>query len=248
MYLSCHRETKNCKVLKNMALVISICILFSFALIILHSFSINKLWEKQKRPLVQPKEVSLSLLTYSVLLGIEFSAAIICCCCCWVAKLCPTLCNLVNGNKPGFPVLHYLLEVAQTHVHWVSDANQSSHPLLPASPLSLSLLQHQGLFQWVSSSQQVAKVLELQHQSFQEYSGLISFRIDWFDPLAAQGTLKRLLQYHSSKASILWCSAFFMVQLSHPYMATGKIIVLTIQTSVSKVIFLLFHMLSFSSK
>ena len=152
MYLSFHRETKKCKVLKNIAIVISIYILFSFALIILHNFSIKKLWEKQKRPLFQSKKVSLSLLTYSVLLGIEFPATIICCCCCWVAKLCPTLCSLVNGSIPGFPVLHYLLEFAQTRVHWVSDANQSSHPLSPASPISLSLLQHQGLFQWVISS------------------------------------------------------------------------------------------------
>ena len=82
--------------------------------------------------------------------------------------------------------------------------------------------QHQGFFQWVSTSHQVAKVLEpqLQHQSFNEYSGLISFRIDWFDLLAVQVTLKSLLQHHSSKALILWWSAFFMVQLSHPYMIT----------------------------
>ena len=93
---------------------------------------------------------------------------------------------------------------------------------------------------------QVAKVLELQlqHQSFSEYSGLISFRIDWFDPLAIQGTLKSLLQHYSSKASILWCSAFFMVQLSHPYMTTGKTIALTLRTFVGKVMSLLFNMLS----
>ena len=93
---------------------------------------------------------------------------------------------------------------------------------------------------------QVAKVLELQlqHQSSNEYSGLISFRIDWFDLLVVQGTLKSLLQHHSSKASILWHSAFFMVQLSHPYMTTGKIIAVTIQTFVGKVMSLLFNMLS----
>ena len=77
-----------------------------------------------------------------------------------------------------------------------------------------------------------------------EYSGLISFRIDWFDLLAVQGTLKSLLQHHSSKAAILWCSAFFIVQLSHPYMTTGKAIALTIWTFVGKVMSLLFNMVS----
>ena len=86
--------------------------------------------------------------------------------------------------------------------------------------------------------------LQLQHQSFHEYSGLISFRIDWLDLLAVQGTLKSFLQYHSSKASILWHSAFFMVQLSRPYMTTGKTIALIIQTFVGKVMSLLFNMLS----
>ena len=88
-------------------------------------------------------------------------------CCCSVTKLCPTLCDPMNCSTPSFPVLHYLLNIAQTHVHWVSDAVQSSHPLSPTSPLALNLSQHQGLFQWVSSSHQGAKVLGLQHQSFQ---------------------------------------------------------------------------------
>ena len=86
--------------------------------------------------------------------------------------------------------------------------------------------------------------LQLQHQSFHEYSGLVSFRIDWFDLLAVQGTLKCLLQHQNSKASILWCSAFFIVQLSHPYMTTGKTIAWTRQTFVGKVMSLLFSMLS----
>ena len=86
--------------------------------------------------------------------------------------------------------------------------------------------------------------LQLQHQSSNEYSGLISFRIDWFDILAVQGTLKSLLQHHSSKASILPHSAFFMVQLSHVYLTTGKTIALTIQIFVGKVMSLLFNMLS----
>ena len=103
-------------------------------------------------------------------------------------------------SMPGFPVLHYLPEFAQTHVHWVSDAIQPSHPLSPNSPPAFNLAQHQHLFPWVSSLHQVAKILEFQLQisPLNEYSGLISFRIDWFD-LAVQGTLKSLLQYHSLK-------------------------------------------------
>ena len=91
------------------------------------------------------------------------------CCCCSVTKLYPTLCNPMDCSTPGFPVLHYLPEFAQTHVSWVVDAIQPTHPLLPPSPLALSLSQHQGLFQWISSLPQVAKVLEfqLQRQSFQ---------------------------------------------------------------------------------
>ena len=115
--------------------------------------------------------------------------------------------------------------------------------LSPPSP-ALSLSQHQGLFKWVSSSHLVTKVLELQHQSFSEYSGLISFRMNWLDLLAVQGTLKNLLQHHRSKASILRRSAFFIAQLSHPYMITGKTIALTRQTFVDKVMSLLFNMLS----
>ena len=104
----------------------------------------------------------------------------------------------------GLPVYHQLLEFSQTHVHWVSDDIQPSHLL--SSPSAFNLSQHQGLFKWVSSSHQVAKVLELQRFSISppnEYSGLISFRIDWFDLLAVQRTLKSLLQHHSSKASYM---------------------------------------------
>ena len=86
--------------------------------------------------------------------------------------------------------------------------------------------------------------VQLQHQSFSEYSGLIPFRMDWLDLLAVQGTLQSLLQHHSSKASIIWCSAFFTVQLSHPYMTTGKTIALTRPTFVSNVTSLFFNMLS----
>ena len=152
---------------------------------------------------------------------------------------------LLDWGMPGFPVLHYLLEIAQIHIQWVGDAIQSSHPRSPTSPPALSLSQHHGLFQWVSSSHQVANVLELsfsmlqlQHQSFQWM--LISFRIDYFDLLAVQGTPKSLLQHHNSKASILWCSAFFMVWLSHPYMTPGKTIALTSPIFVGKAMSLLF--------
>ena len=115
-------------------------------------------------------------------------------------------------------------------------------PFCPAFYLS----QNQGLFQWVSSSHQVAKVWSFSFSisPSNEYSGLISFRIDWFDLLAVQGTLISLLQHHSLKASILWCSAFLLVQLSHPYMTTGKTIAFTRWTFVDKVMSLLFNMLS----
>ena len=108
-----------------------------------------------------------------------------------------------------------LPEFAQVHVHWVSDAIQPSHPLSSPSLPTFNLFWHQGLFQGVSSSHQVAEVLELQlqHQSFQWLFRVVSFRIDWFDLLSVQGTLKSLLRHHNSKASILQHSAFFTVQL-----------------------------------
>ena len=142
-----------------------------------------------------------------------------------VTQSCLTLCNPMDCSMPGLPVHHQLLKFTQTHVHWVSDAIQPSHPLLSPSPPALNLSQHQGLVKWVSSSHQAAKILEfqLQHQSFQWTPALISFRMDWLDLLAVQGTLKSLLQHYSSKASILQHSAFFIVQFSHPYMTTGKI-------------------------
>ena len=147
----------------------------------------------------------------------------------------------MDHSMPGFLVRHRLLEPTQTHVHQVGHAIQPSHPLSSPSPLAFNLSQHQGLFQWVSSSHRVAKVLQfqLEQQSSKEYSGQISFRIDWLDLLAVQGTFKSLLQHHSSKASILQCSAFFIVQLSYSYMTTGKTIALTRWTFVGKVIFLL---------
>ena len=123
---------------------------------------------------------------------------------------------------------------------WYPTISSSVTPSLPAFNLS----QHQGPFQWGSSSHQVAKVLKLQLSisSSNEYSRLIFLRLDWFDILADQRTLKSFLQ-HNSKASIFLCSSFFKVQLSHPNMTTGKSIALSIWTFVSKVMSLLFNML-----
>ena len=153
----------------------------------------------------------------------------------------------MNCSTPGLPVHHQLLGFTHTHVYRVSDAIQPSHPLSSPPPPAPNSSQHQGLFQWVNSSHQVAKVLEfqLQRQSFQWTPRTDFLRMDWLDILAVQGTLNSpntlgLLQHHSSKASIFWHSAFFTVQLSHPYMTTGKTIALTRQTFVGKVISLLF--------
>ena len=131
---------------------------------------------------------------------------------------------LPHGLQPGFPVHHQLLELAQTHVHQVSDAIQPSHSLsTPSPPVSIFLSIR------VFSNESVLRIRWPNYWSFSfsiipsnEYSGLISFRMDWFDLLAVQGTLKSLLQHHSSKTSVLQCSAFFIVQLSHPYITTGK--------------------------
>ena len=152
----------------------------------------------------------------------------------------------MDSSTPGLPVHHQLPEFTQTHVHWVSDAIQPSHPLSSPSPPDFNLCQHQGLFQWVSSSHEVAKYWSFSFSisPFNEHPGLISFRMDWLDLLAVQGTLKSVLQHYSSKASILRCSAFFTVQLSHPYVTTEKTIALTRWTFVGQVMSLLFNMLS----
>ena len=122
---------------------------------------------------------------------------------------------------------HQLLEFTQTHVHWVIDGFQPAHPLSSPFPPALNLSQHQDLFQWVSLCIRWSKYwsFSLSVSPSNESSGLISFRMDWLDLLAVQGTLKSLLQHHSSKTSILRCSAFFIVQLSQTYMTTGKTIV-----------------------
>ena len=120
-----------------------------------------------------------------------------------VAQSSPTLCDPMDYSTPGFPVHHHLLELTQTHVHLVSDAIQPSHPLPSSSPPALNLSQHQGLFKWSPLHIRWPKYWSFSFSisSSNEYSGLISLRIDWFDLLAVQGTLKNLLQHHNSKAS-----------------------------------------------
>ena len=150
---------------------------------------------------------------------------------------------LWSRSTPGLPVHHQLPEYTQTHVHWVGDAIQPSHPLS-----SLLLLPSISPSIRVFSNESTLRIRWSKYWSFSfsispsnEHSGLISFRMDWLDLLAVQGTLKSLLQHHSSKASVLRHSAFFIVQLSHPYMTTGKTIALTRQSFVDKVISLLFN-------
>ena len=152
----------------------------------------------------------------------------------------------MDYSTPGLPVHHQFLELAQTHVHWVSDTIQPSNPCYPLLLLS-SIFPSTRVF----SNESVLCIKWTKNWSLSfsispsnEHLGLISFRIDWLDFLAVQGTLKSFLQHHSSKASILQCSAFFMIQLSHPYMATGKTIALTRWTFVGKVMSLLFNMMS----
>ena len=159
-----------------------------------------------------------------------------------VAQSCPTLCNPMNRSTLGLSVHHQLPEFTQTCVHWIGDAIQPSHPVSSPSPPALNLSQHHDLFKWVSSSHQVTKYwgFSFKISPINEKPGLVSFRMDWLDLLAVQGTLKSLVQPYSSKALILLCSAFFTVQLSHPYMTTGKTIALTRRTFVDKVMSLLF--------
>ena len=146
-----------------------------------------------------------------------------------VTQSCPTLCEPMDRSTPGLPVHHQFPEFTQTQVHRVSDAIRPSHPLsppFPPAPIPPSIR--------VFSNESTLRMRWPKCWSFsfsiipsKEHPGLISFRMDWVDLLAVQGTLKSLLQHHSSKASILWCSAFFTVQLSHPYLTTGIAIALT---------------------
>ena len=165
--------------------------------------------------------------------------------CCSVTKSCPTLYKPTDYSMPGLPVLHHLPELAQTHVHWVGDA---IHHLILCRPLLIlpSIFRSIRVF----SNELVLCIRWPKYWSFSfsislsnEYSGLISFRMDWFDLLVVQGTLKSLFLHHISKVSILWCSTF-MVQVSHPYMTIGKTIALARWTFIGKVMSLLFNMLS----
>ena len=142
----------------------------------------------------------------------------------------------MDCSAPGLPVLHHFPELAQTHVHRVGNDIQPSHPLSSPSPPAFNLSQHQGFFPLSQFSASGGKYwsFSFSNSPSNEYSGLISFRMDWLNLLAVQGTLKSLLQHHSSKASILWHSAFFIVQLSHPYMTTRKTIALTRWTLSAK--------------
>ena len=184
----------------------------SFLLSLVRSLSSNKLFHRKS--------------------SVQFSSVI---------QLCLTLWDPMNHSTPGLPVHNQLLEFTQTQVHRVGDAIQPSHPLSSPSPPAPNPSQHQGL-----SNESTLRMRWPKYWSFNfsispssEHPGLISFRMDWLDLLAVQGTLKSLLQHHSSKASILRRSGFFTVQLSHPYMTTGKTIALTKRTFVGKVTSLL---------
>ena len=204
----------------------------------LPSFPLPEMIIFLKSPLPSERSESplflLSLLTYLILQSVIS-----------VAQLCLILCDPIDCSAPGLPVHHHLPEHAQTHVHWV--VMPSNHLILCHLFLLPSIFPSIRVF----SKESVLDIWWPKYWSFSfsispsnEYSGLISFRIDWLDLLAVQGTLKSLLQHHSSKASVFQCSAFFMVQLSHPYMTTGKTKALTRWTFVSRVMFLLLNMLS----
>ena len=145
--------------------------------------------------------------------------------------------NPVDCSTPGLPVLPCLPEIAQTHIDWVDDAIQPSHPLSLPSPFVLNLSQHQGLFQWVSFSHQYGQSIGVSASA-----SVLPMNIQGQFPLGLTGLISslskgllRVFSNNSLKASLLWCSAFFMVQLSHPYMTTGKTIALIIWTFVGKV-------------
>ena len=163
-----------------------------------------------------------------------------------VAQSCLTLCDPMNRSTPGHPVHHQLPEFTQTHVLRVSDAIQPSHPLSSPSPPAPNPSQRQGLFNESTLHMRWPKYWSFSFSisPSNEHPGLVSFRMDWLDLLAVQGNLKSLLQHHTSKASILQHSAFFTVQLSHPYMTTRKTIAWKRWTFVSKVMSLLLNMLS----
>ena len=150
----------------------------------------------------------------------------------------------MDYSMPSFTVHHQLPELTQTHVHWAGNASQPFHPLWSPAPPAFNLSQHQGLFYESILCIRWPKYWSFSISPSNEHSGLISFRINWFDLIVVQRTLKSLIQYHSSKVSILWHSAFLMAQFSHPYMTIGKTIALIRWTFLSKVMSLFFNMLS----
>ena len=165
-----------------------------------------------------------------------------------VTQLCQTLCIPMDCSTPGFPVHYQLLELTQTNIQ-VSDAIQQSHPLVLSHPSCWPLLLLPSVFSSIRVFPHESAlgiwwpkyyIFSFSISPSNEYPGLISFRIDWFHLLAVEGTLKSLLQHHNSKASILWRSACFIVQLSHPHMTTGKTIAFTRWPFVGKVMSLLF--------
>ena len=148
------------------------------------------------------------------------------CCCCSVTQSGPTFCYFIDRSTPGLPVTHHLSKFAQVHVHCIGDAIQSSHLLMPSSPSALS-----RIFPSIGAFSNESSVhirwpkywsLSFSISPCSEYSWLISLEIDWFDLFAVQGTFRSLLQHHSLKVQILWCSAFFMVQLSKPTWPLGR--------------------------
>ena len=157
------------------------------------------------------------------------------CCRCSVVQSCRALCDPTDCSRPGLSVPHHLPEFAHVHVHCIADAVQPSHPLTPSSSAT-DLSQHQDFSDELAICIRWPKYWNFSFSisPSSEYSGLISLKIDWFDLLAVQGALRSLLQHHKLKALILWCSAFFTVQLSQLYVTIRKTIVLTIQTFVAE--------------
>ena len=163
--------------------------------------------------------------------------------CCLVVQSCPTLCNPMDCSTPALPVPHHLLELAQVHVHCISNGVQH---LILWHPLFFLLSMFPSIRNF--SNESFARIRWPKYWSFHfsinpssEHSGFISLKIDWFDLLAVQGTLRSLLQHHSSKATMLWHSTFFIVQLSQSCITAGKTIALTIQTFIGRVFSLRFN-------
>ena len=181
--------------------------------------------------------ISHILESWVVLVSVQFNS---------VAQSCLTLCDPLNHSMPGLPVHHHSRSPPKP---MSIDSVMPSNHLIPCRPLLLLPSMFPSIRVFSNQSDLCTRWPKYWSFSFNispsnEHPGLISFRLDWLDHLAVQGTLKSLLQHHSLKASVLWHSAFFIVQLSHPYITTGKTIVLTKQSFVRKVMSLLFNMLS----